>query len=345
MAAFNFSPIGNTEQFFGAVGANYPPNLPLNGGFLNTFQAGTSTPIATYTSNLGTIQNSPTMQLQPDGRFAGEIWLAAGQGYKFQLTDSTGYQIWVVDNILGINDSASSITSEWIASGFTPTFSNATTFTTAGNTTSTFQVGRRIKAVVTAGTVYGNISSSTFGVSTTVVLIMDSGMALDSGLNAVSVGLLGESNPSVPAVLKYPVTIGGTQTNDNAATGQIGEYLTNNSAPAGLSLGVGTPTTSLSLTAGDWEAWGVGIFSWGGTAPTGCLFEAGVSNISGGIPLDGPYWGGFSMTLINFTITLPVVPRRFSLATTTTVYLNIFANNLNATPINGSGNIYARRMR
>jgi len=219
MATYNFSPIGNeSQQFFGAAGANFPPNLPLNGGFLNTFQAGTSTPIATYANNLGSVQNAVSMQLGPDGRFAGAVWLLSGQAYKFQLTDSTGFQIWIIDNVTGINDTGVGVTSEWIASNAVPTYSSATTFTTPGNTTTTFQVGRRVKATVTAGIVYGSVLTSTFGVSTTVVLTMDTGMALDSGLNAVQVALLGESNPSVPSVLPYAMTLSGADTISNQAT-------------------------------------------------------------------------------------------------------------------------------
>jgi hypothetical protein len=216
MATYNLSPIGNEWQFFGAAGANFPPNLPLNGGFLNTFQAGTNTPIATFANNLGSVQNSTTMQLGPDGRFAGAIWLLGGQAYKFQLTDSTGFQIWIIDNIVGVNDTGTGITSEWIASGTTPTYSSATVFTTPGNTTGTFlpggNAGRRVKATVTAGQVYGSVVSAVFGVSTTVTLSMDTGMILDNGLNAVSVGLLSTNNPSVPSVIPYSVPI--TQTNN-----------------------------------------------------------------------------------------------------------------------------------
>jgi hypothetical protein len=220
MATYNLSPIGNEfEQFFGAAGANFPPNLPLNGGFLNTFQAGTSTPIATFANNLGSIQNSTTMQLGPDGRFAGAIWLLSGQAYKFQLTDSTGFQIWIVDNVSGINDSSQITNAEWIASGAVPTYSSATTFTTPGNTTGTFQPGRRVKATVTAGTVYGTVFTSTFGVSTTIVLTMDTGQALDNGLNQALVGLLGESNPSVPQILPYNTVFFRAHRSSNQTTG------------------------------------------------------------------------------------------------------------------------------
>ena len=233
MANWNLSPIGNEWQFFGAAGANYPPNLPLNGGFLNTFQGGTNTPIATYANNLGSIQNSPTMQLGPDGRFTGAIWLAAGQGYKFQLTDSTGFQIWMVDNIVGINDAGSGVTSEWIASGVTPTYSSANVFTTSGNTTNIFlpggNAGLRVKATVTAGQVYGSVISAVFGAATTVTLAMDAGMALDNGLNAVSVGLLSTNDPSVPASIPYAMTWGGLSnfTNANPSTFNANPIVTN----------------------------------------------------------------------------------------------------------------------
>jgi microcystin-dependent protein len=50
---------------------------------------------------------------------------------------------------------------------------------------------------VTAGTVYGRISASAFASVTTVTVVLDSG-ALDSGLSAVSYGLISPTNTSAP---------------------------------------------------------------------------------------------------------------------------------------------------
>jgi len=49
--AVNLSPVGNGQQFFDNNG------VPLSGGLLYTYQAGSSTPLATYTDINGTIAN------------------------------------------------------------------------------------------------------------------------------------------------------------------------------------------------------------------------------------------------------------------------------------------------
>ena len=100
MATVNLSPIGNGTTFFTATGS-----VNAN-GFLSTYQAGTSTAVATYNSSAGTVQNGTSIQLGSDGRPASEIWIVAGTAVKFVLEDSAGNPIsnctW--DNIKGIND-------------------------------------------------------------------------------------------------------------------------------------------------------------------------------------------------------------------------------------------------
>jgi hypothetical protein len=66
----------------------------------------------------------------------------------------------------------------------------------AGDQTTQYQVNRRIKATVTAGTVYGYISASAYGALTTVTVVLDSGV-LDSGLTKVELGLITYNNTSL----------------------------------------------------------------------------------------------------------------------------------------------------
>jgi len=94
--AVNLSPIGNGFQFFTTTG------LPLNGGYLYTYQAGSTTPLATYTDSAGTISNTNPIQLGTDGRPPAEIWLTYGFNYKFVLADSSNNVIQTYDNIYGI---------------------------------------------------------------------------------------------------------------------------------------------------------------------------------------------------------------------------------------------------
>lgn len=92
----NLSPIGNGQQFFDNNG------VPLNGGLLYAYQAGSSTPLTTYTDINGTVANSNPIVLDASGRSATEIWLTYGYFYKFVLKDSSGVTIGTYDNIYGI---------------------------------------------------------------------------------------------------------------------------------------------------------------------------------------------------------------------------------------------------
>lgn len=89
---------------------------------------------------------------------------------------------------------------EWLNYGLTPTYVSATQFTVMGNQTGIFSVGRRVKAMVSAGAVYGTITASAFTSLTTVTVALDSGN-LDSGVSEVGVGVLNPLFSSFPATL------------------------------------------------------------------------------------------------------------------------------------------------
>lgn len=77
-------------QFIDAAG------VPLAGGYLYTYEAGTTTPQATYTDSAASTANSNPIVL--DSRGEANIWLSSAN-YKFRLTDANGTEIWTVDNI------------------------------------------------------------------------------------------------------------------------------------------------------------------------------------------------------------------------------------------------------
>ena len=93
----------NLSPLFNAVAQTTTTGLPLNGGLLYTYQAGSSTPLTTYSDNLGTIANTNPITLGTDGRPQTEIWLQAAYNYKFVLTDSSGNQIGTYDNVSGLS--------------------------------------------------------------------------------------------------------------------------------------------------------------------------------------------------------------------------------------------------
>lgn len=99
---------------------------------------------------------------------------------------------------------------EWLNYGFTPTYVSGTQFTVAGNQTLTYTVGRKVRAFVTAGTIYGTITASSYTSLTTVTVAWTSG-AMDSGLSEVDVSLANQS--FLGALLNVQViTASGTYT-------------------------------------------------------------------------------------------------------------------------------------
>lgn len=72
---------------------------PLAGGLLYTYQAGTTTPQATYVDSTQTTPNTNPVQLNAYGQ--ANVWLVANQTYKLTLTDSAGNQLYSVDQIPG----------------------------------------------------------------------------------------------------------------------------------------------------------------------------------------------------------------------------------------------------
>jgi len=107
----NLSPLGGAgAQFFDNSG------IPLAGGLLYSYEAGTTTPATTYTSSSGATPHANPIVLDAAGRVtSGEIWITTILLYKFILKTSAGVTIATYDNIglLGIATSGanSNITS------------------------------------------------------------------------------------------------------------------------------------------------------------------------------------------------------------------------------------------
>ena len=100
MASVLLSPYGNGQQFFDDNG------VPLAGGLIYTYQAGSSTPLVTYTENSGNIANANPIVLDASGRTPQQIWLLTGFSYKFVLQNADGVLIQTLDNIYPILQNA-----------------------------------------------------------------------------------------------------------------------------------------------------------------------------------------------------------------------------------------------
>lgn len=185
--------------------------------------------------------------------------------------------------------------------------------------------------------------------------------------NAVNVGLAGSTGTgnfvgantptlitpvlgvaTATSLVFSPTTSGiiGTTTNDNAATGKVGEFVSStvsSGAPVSLVTGTSKTVTSISLTAGDWDVSGfIGTVLGAGTI---------VSAMVSGLSLTNNVLGGefaneiaYNVLTANNAPTLSAPLTRFSLSATTTVYL-VSVVVFSVSTANAFGLLSARRMR
>ena len=188
--AVKFSSWGNHQFVIPTTGA------PASGYKLKTYVAGSSTPVATYTTSAGDVSQGTTITLNSAGfPTTGQIWILEGTSIKIEFTDPSDVVLKTEDNISGVNDAVLS-TSEWM-NGPAPSFISTTSFSLVGDQTSTFHVGRRVKTTNSGGTIYSRISATAYTTLTTVTVVNDSGV-LDSGLSAVEYGILSATNFAIP---------------------------------------------------------------------------------------------------------------------------------------------------
>ena len=92
-------------SIFGGVGAQFFDNNgnPLSGGKIYTYEAGTTTPLATYTSSTGVTTHTNPIILDSNGRVpnGGEIWNNYIKLYKFVLKTSEDVTLATYDNVGG----------------------------------------------------------------------------------------------------------------------------------------------------------------------------------------------------------------------------------------------------
>lgn len=148
--------------------------------------------------------------------------------------------------------------------------------------------------------------------------------------------------------LRFNTTIGivGTTTNNDAATGSVGEYITNTTNTVSLVSATAKTLTSISLTAGDWDVWGEMVTNpAGGT--TGTLIQGAINTVDNTMP-SSP--AGGAMLLMQYAIgagaqqIFPVGRTRISIASTTTIYL-IGRADFAVSTMTANGFIAARRVR
>jgi hypothetical protein len=134
----------------------------------------------------------------------------------------------------------------------------------------------------------------------------------------------------------------GTATNDNAAAGYVGEYVTATATNSSLTSAAPGNIASISLTAGDWDVWGNNAFTYSVTNTN--VMESGVSTTTATLPAS-PLNAELAQTItagLVPTVQAPV--QRLSFAITTTVYLVAVATFASGT-LSVTGIIQARRRR
>jgi hypothetical protein len=140
----------------------------------------------------------------------------------------------------------------------------------------------------------------------------------------------------------------GTITNDSAAAGSVGEYVSSTIAQASATSALNntvTNITSISLTAGDWDV--CGQTSWTATSsPVVNVLQGGINTSNSSMPTIGQYTSISPLTTAvqtaDQTITVPCT--RASLASTTSYYLNA-DQSVGSGSMKTYGTIWARRRR
>jgi hypothetical protein len=103
MASVLLSPVGNGQQFFDNNG------VPLNGGLIYQYQAGSSTLLTTYTTVNGNVANANPIVLDASGRPSNEIWMQTGYSYKLVIQTSSGSTLQTLDNLYPILQNAPAV--------------------------------------------------------------------------------------------------------------------------------------------------------------------------------------------------------------------------------------------
>lgn len=173
------------------------------------------------------------------------------------------------------------------------------------------------------------------------------------GLDALDTALTSQAPMAIRAsaiTLVGPTAIGGTTTNDNAATGQYGEFITAGiGSGSAVSLTTNTPAniTSITLGAGDWDVTGVVSYQFGATTSyTNLIGDMSATTAT----LDGiathyfDYETAAQVPTAGSDQTWSLPTARFSLSTSTTIFLVAQAT-FTVSTLKAYGNLRARRVR
>lgn len=196
----SLSPLaGAGWQFFDDNG------VPLAGGLLYTYAAGTTTPVATYTSDNGVTPNSNPIVLDSAGRTPSEVWLTDSAEYKIAVYTSTNLLIRTWDDIAGIND-FSALTTALAA----PTGANTIGFIQAGVNAVARNVANKLRDIVSVkdfGAVGDGLTDDTLAIQAAIDALATSGKRLYFPRGTYLVSDANADNACL--LIRYPIQILG----------------------------------------------------------------------------------------------------------------------------------------
>jgi len=141
----------------------------------------------------------------------------------------------------------------------------------------------------------------------------------------------------------------GTATNDNATAGNIGEYIQSElpfGSATSMTTGTAKTITSITLTAGDWNVWGLIVLNPAASTVI-TSFSAAANTTTNTMPIP-PNGGSYISQVITLPAgnaqAYPIGMQRYCVSTSTTVYL-VSSVNFNTSTLTAYGGIYARRIR
>lgn len=142
-----------------------------------------------------------------------------------------------------------------------------------------------------------------------------------------------------------------SSTNDSAAAGKIGEYVSGSTAvasPVSLTTNTAANITSISLTAGDWDVWGTIGFT--GNSATLVTYLLGVATqtsatMTNADSFSSQIYGSSGLAVFAVAEQVFNIPQtRVSLSGTTTIYL-VGQAGFSVSTASGFGRLHARRVR
>jgi hypothetical protein len=212
-------------QFFGTDG------LPLVGGKLYTYAAGTTTPLASYTDHTGTTENTNPVILDSNGE--ADVWLPDTTSYKYVLKDADDVLMYTVDYV-AVPVTTNSFASPPVIGSGTP---NAATFTTLN---------------VTGAAIFESTADFTDPVTFDSTVDIAGKLTLSgTGAARLNVGTTAQ-RPSVPVDgdIRYNSTIAKYEGYSGSAWGQLGGGATGGGSDTIFVLNGQTVTTDYTIPTG-----------------------------------------------------------------------------------------------